>query len=169
MNDDAPRRKLAPRPIEPRTTSRAIVAAPLATWRLPTVAAVASAMAIASATCDAAAGETSWFDDAGAPVVVTGSVIVSPNGSISASVSVSPADAGTGGEDTAPDADPDASADAAPVYCDPSLDDHALGGVPAMPRVHGTGCGCTGGDHDDDEPAMAVAVMAALMLLLRRR
>ena len=149
-----------------------MVAASRSTWRLPTVAAVASAMAIVGATSDAAAEETPWFDDAGTPMVINGSVVVSPNGSMSATVSVSTGDAGATVEDATPsDADPDASADAEKVFCDPSVDYHSLDGVPAMPvpRVHGTGCGCTGGDRDDDEPAMAVAAMAVLMLLLRRR
>ena len=176
MNDAPFRRKLAPRPIVPRTTSRAIVAAPRSTWRLPTVAAVASAMAIVGSTSNATADETPWFDDAGpsggSTIVVNGSVVVSPNGTVSATVSVSTGDAGTNVEDATPsDADPDASADAEKVYCDPSGDDRMLGGVPVspIPRVHSTGCGCTGGDRDDDEPAMAVAAMAVLMLLLRRR
>lgn len=65
--------------------------------------------------------------------------------------------------DAAPDGDLDADAPEA-ASCPP-----ALGGVPQVTRVHGTGCGCGSDGSEGGTAALAASAAVAAILLKRRR
>lgn len=134
----AMKRKRA-RGIERTDGSRAPIATARSSFRLPTVAAIASALAM---TCICA--------NAGA-VINTGDT-----GSADAGV-----DRDAGDDADPDDPDPDAAVDA--ISCPPPL-----GGVPPPTRVHGTGCGC-GGESNDSGTAALAASAALVGIAIRRR
>jgi len=131
-------RRKAPHPFQRGPSKRAPTAAAGSTSRLPTFAALLSALAIVTTAADAGAiirTADSGVDDAEVEDAATD------------------------------DADPDATPDAA--YCDPR-GDMQLGGVMVPTRVHGSGCGCGASGDDDATAALLATSAIAAALSRRR-
>jgi MYXO-CTERM domain-containing protein len=131
-------RRKAPHPFERGTGDRALVATNR-TSRLPTIAAIMSALAIVATSADAHAIVRTM--DAGAPV---------PESS-----------------DAASDAESDASDETLPPYLPP--DNRDLGGVQVPTRVRGTGCGCGSSGNEESAAALMTTAALGLALSRRRR
>jgi len=132
-------RRKPPYPFPRGPSNRAPLAATRTASRLPTFAAIVSALAISVTSADAhAIVKTADAGDTGVE------------------------------EDADVDAETDADLDATPdaAYCDPR-GDMQLGGVMVPTRVHGTGCGC--GSSGDDDATAALITTAALGLALSRK
>lgn len=146
MHRKTPKRPLARAPLG----ASAVRAADRVAGRLPTIAALASVLAIAATPGRASA-------------------IVGPAPDAASVEAGAEADDAGGAE--ADDARDDASGDEEREAgaCPPHPESVKLGGVPPPMRVHGTGCGCGAGDSDGATYALASTALIGAALSRRRR
>ncbi|MBI2395901.1 MAG: hypothetical protein HYV09_40430 [Deltaproteobacteria bacterium] len=157
------RKHPATRPTEPElgagARTREIRAAGATTWRLPTVAAVASALAIA-----ASSGRAHAIVPAHADAAASAEVSETSGDAAADATSDARSD-----DAAAPDDD---GGDACDGACPPPYDPPPLGGVQMPTRVHGGGCGCLS-DRDGGESAASglgsLAFAIAAVIARRRR